>query len=121
MATAARANRVVDHRFYYAVSIGLAVLVFAGFARTYYLKGLFQIPPLPLLLHVHGAVMTLWYTLFVVQVRLVATHRVALHRSMGIAGIFLAGLVAVLGTIVSLGLARRDLQAHPDSGGVLLL
>jgi len=122
MAIAAPKTRpVVDHRFYYGVSIGLALIVFAGFARTYYLKGLFGIPALPLLLHIHGAVMTLWYALFFVQVRLVATHRLALHRKLGIAGVFLAGLVAVLGTIVSLGLAKRDLLAQPHSSDVLLL
>ncbi len=119
--TIAKTNRDVDHRFYYAVSIGLAVLVFAGFARTYYLKGLFGVRPLPLLLHIHGAVMTLWYALFAVQVRLVAAHRIALHRKLGIAGAFLAALVAVLGTVVSLGLAKRDFLAHPDSLAVLLL
>jgi hypothetical protein len=118
---AARTSRVVEHRFYYAVSIGLAVVVMAGFARTYYLKGLFGAPPLPLLLHIHGAVMTLWYVLFLVQVRLVATHRVALHRKLGVAGVFLAGLVAALGTTVSLGLAKRALLAHADSNAVLLL
>jgi hypothetical protein len=118
---AASPRRVADHRYYYAVSIGLGVAVFAGFARTYYLKSLFGAPGLPVLLHAHGAVMTLWYALFAVQVRLAATHRVALHRKLGIAGIVLAGTVAVLSTVVSLGLARRDLAATGDSGGVLLL
>jgi hypothetical protein len=118
---AARTSRVVDHRYYYAVSIGLALLVFAGFARTYYLKELYGARPLPVLLHIHGAVMTLWYALFFVQVRLVATHRVALHRKLGIAGVFLAGLVAVLGTTVSIGLAKRDLLADPDSNRAFLL
>jgi hypothetical protein len=110
-----RAVSAADHRYYYAISLGLAVIVFAGFARTYYLKGLFEAPPLPLLVHVHGAVMTLWYALFVVQVRLVAAHRVALHRRLGTAGIVLAGLVAVLGTAVSFGLAKREWLAQPDS------
>jgi hypothetical protein len=111
----AKPERVADHRFYGVISLGLALVVFAGFARTYYLKGLFGAPSLPLLVHIHGAVMTLWYALFIVQARLVATHRVALHRKLGVAGVFLAGLVAVLGTTVSIGLAKRRLLAHPDS------
>jgi hypothetical protein len=111
----AKPKLVVDHRFYGAISLGLALVVFVGFSRTYYLKGIFGNPPLPLLLHIHGAVMTLWYALFIVQVRLVAAHRVALHRKLGIAGVFLAGAVAVLGTTVSIGLAKRRLVAHPDS------
>ena len=111
----AKPKRVVDHRFYGVISFGLALVVFAGFARSYYLKDIYGAPPLPLLLHIHGAVMTLWYALFIVQVRLVAAHRVALHRKLGIAGVFLAGVVALLGTTVSIGLAKRRLLAHPDS------
>ena len=105
----------LDHRFYGVVSIALALVVFAGFSRTYYLKDFFGAPALPLLVHIHGAVMTLWYTLFIVQVRLVATHRVALHKKLGIAGVFLAAVVAILAPTVSIGLARRRLLAHPNS------
>jgi hypothetical protein len=108
-------QRQSERRFFLAVAIGLAVVVFVGFSRTYYLKGLFGAKQLPLYLHIHGAVMTAWYALFIVQVRLVATRRVQLHRKLGIAGVFLAAIVAVLGTVVSLGLARRRLHAHPDS------
>ena len=114
-------SRSVDHPYYYAVSIGLAVVVLAGFARTYYLKGLFGAPPLSLLLQIHGAVMTLWYALFIAQVSLVATRRVALHRKLGIAGVGLASLVAVLSTMVSFSLAKREMLAHPDSTDAPLL
>jgi hypothetical protein len=113
-AAAAKSPRV-DHPFYTVAAVTVAAIVFAGFARTYYLKGYFGNPHLPLLLHIHGAVMTLWYALFIVQVRLVAAHRVALHRRLGMAGVFLAGAVAILGATVSIGLARRDLLAHPKS------
>jgi hypothetical protein len=48
-----------------------------GFARTYYLKGLFGTPALPgLLVHLHGIVMTSWVVLFVTQVWLVAARAV---------------------------------------------
>jgi len=56
------------------------LLVFAGFARSYYLKTFFATPVLPTLLHLHGAILTLWFVLFFVQVRLVAVRRVDLHR-----------------------------------------
>ncbi len=112
---AAKPARVADHRFYSFAAVLFAAIVLIGFARTYYLKAYFANRHLPLLLHIHGAVMTLWYALFMVQVRLVAARRVSLHRTLGMAGIFLAGVVAVLGTIVSIGLARRDLLSHPGS------
>ncbi len=120
-ATAVRTSRVTDHRFYYAAALAFIILVFAGFARTYYLKGYFAAEPLRLLVHLHGAVMTLWYALFAVQVWLVASHRVAVHRRLGIAGVFLAGAVVALGATVSLGLAKHRLQVNPHSTGAPLL
>lgn len=65
--------------------------------------------------------MTAWFALFGAQVGLIATHRVALHRELGFAGLFLAALVAGLGVIVSLSLAKRRLIAHPNSTAAPLL
>jgi hypothetical protein len=80
----------------------MAVTVFAGFAPTYYLRaylgtptfsGLTSIPPL---LHLHGVLFTAWVLLFVVQTTLVARRQVAMHRTLGLAGVGLAaGMVAV--------------------------
>lgn len=83
--------------FYAWSAVAAALIVFAGFARTYYLKELFGTRSLPLLLHVHGLVMTLWFALFLVQVRLVAAHRTDLHRRLGVIGAVLALLVVVVG------------------------
>src|SRR5262249_2874952 len=88
---------------------------FVGFARTYYLKGFFHGEPLPLLVHVHGFVMTFWYALFIAQVWLASTGRVALHQKLGFAGVFLAGVVAILPTTVSIALARRAVHMYPNS------
>src|SRR5580704_4292383 len=95
-------RRASGQRFYAGVAIGTALLVFVGFARTYYLKVLFGTPELQVLLHVHGLVMTTWFVLFFVQVRLIAVHRTALHRRLGVGGAILAGLVLVLSTMVVL-------------------
>lgn len=83
--------------FYTWVAVAAALIVFAGFARTYYLKELFGTRSLPLLLHVHGLVMTLWFVLFLVQVRLVAARRTDLHRRLGVIGALLALLVVTVG------------------------
>lgn len=104
-----------DHKFYLTVSLALALIVFVGFAPTYYLKHLFHGEALPLLVHVHGFVMTLWYGLFITQVLLVAKDRVDLHQKLGYAGLFLSAAVALLGTVVSIGLAQRRLHANPNS------
>ncbi|HWF86753.1 MAG TPA: hypothetical protein VG222_17965 [Vicinamibacterales bacterium] len=84
--------------FYVWASIAAALIVFAGFARSYYLKTLLDAPVLPLL-HAHGLVVTAWFVLIVVQSGLIATRRVNLHRRLGVFGALLAGLVVVLGAM----------------------
>jgi uncharacterized membrane protein YozB (DUF420 family) len=50
-----------------------------------------------LLLHVHGAVFTLWVLLFVTQPALIARRSLKLHRQLGLAGAVLAGAMVVMG------------------------
>jgi hypothetical protein len=95
------------------VAVGSFLIVFAGFARTYYLKTLFGTPALPLLLHLHGLIFTAWFVLFFVQVRLVARHRVDLHKRLGIFGAFLAPLAACMAAGVSIHAVRRSYLASP--------
>jgi hypothetical protein len=102
-------SAVVRPRFYLLISFALAALVLVGFAPTFYLRFLFDRPPLPtLLLHVHGAVFTIWLGLFITQVSLVAAHRVDLHRKLGIASAIFAIVVVVVGVLTSLQTAISD-------------
>jgi hypothetical protein len=87
--------------------------MFTGFARTYYLKGAFGTPDLSMLKHAHGLVMTAWFTLFLVQVRLVATGRTAVHRRLGIAGGVVAALVVIVGTATALVAAKNGATPGP--------
>lgn len=82
------------------------IIVFAGFARSYYLKAAFGTPELPLLVHVHGLVMTSWFVLVLVQVTLVARNRTYLHRRLGVAGAFLAIALVVVGVMTAIAAAR---------------
>jgi hypothetical protein len=102
-------------RFYAWVAIGPALIVFIGFARTYFLKGLFNTPRLPLLLHLHGAVLTLWFVVFFVQTQLVSMRRVDLHRRLGIFAAALAILVIIVGGVVAVHASRRGYLANPNS------
>jgi hypothetical protein len=96
------ATRVVpDSGFYLAFAIASAVVVFAGFSRSYYLKAYFNTPRLPLLFHVHGAVFTVWVLYFIVQTWLVSDGRFNLHRQMGMAGAVLASAMVVLGVAIA--------------------
>ena len=81
--TAPPAERI-NRRFYTWFVVCAFLIVFAGFARTFYLRPVFQTRGLPLLLHLHGFLFTAWFVLFFVQARLVARHRVDLHRKLGI-------------------------------------
>ncbi|MHB8678004.1 MAG: hypothetical protein ACYDCE_16305 [Candidatus Acidiferrales bacterium] len=101
--------------FYTWVAVCAFLIVFAGFARTYYLKVLFDTPALPLLLHLHGLIFTLWFTLFFIQARLVARHRVDLHRRLGILGAVLAPLAACVAIAVAFHAGRRSYLANPAS------
>ena len=85
--------------FFPAMSSLLIVLVFLGFAPTYYLRPI-AAGPIPGYLHVHGAAMTMWFLLLLVQTALIATQRRALHRRLGIAGACIAVIIVVLNPLV---------------------
>lgn len=91
----------------------MALAVFVGFSRTYYLSSYFgthstvsggAITPL---VHLHAALFTAWVLLFIVQTALVAVHRVAIHRRLGIFGAVLASAMIVVGVAMALAAARR--------------
>lgn len=100
-------------RFYPLIALVLALFTIVGFSRTYYLRSFTDLPPLKMLLHIHGAVFTAWLALFIVQTRLIATHRVDLHMKFGIAGVVLALLMVAVGLATVLGKAAVPL-IHPS-------
>lgn len=110
-----------DHPFFLGAAALLMTLVLVGFAPTYYLRTWFGSPELPWLLHVHGAVLTAWFALFVVQVALVGSRQVGLHRTLGVAGVVLSFFVVALSAAVSIGLARARLALRPNSQGAPFL
>jgi hypothetical protein len=103
----------IDRHFYTWFAVCAFLIIFAGFFHTYYLRFVFETKGLPLLLHLHGFLFTAWFVLFFVQVRLVARHRVDLHRKLGIVGAFLAPLCTCVAIGVTFHAARRSIVAHP--------
>lgn len=97
-------------RFHTGISIAFLVTAFAAFAPSYYLKSVTLAPLLSPLLHVHGAVFTAWLVLLVVQSALVATHRVGLHRCLGMVGALLAAVMLPLGILTAIDAARRGVS-----------
>ncbi len=87
-------------------AIAALVIAFAGFAPTYYLKGAFGGAELTPIKHVHGAVMSAWFVLLLVQARLVAEGRSDLHRKLGVAGVLLAIALVYVGLSAGIASAR---------------
>jgi hypothetical protein len=103
-----------DRLFYSGMAIALALTVFGGFAPTYYARFFAGGPtatvsggPFTSLVHLHGALFTGWVLLFITQTALVASHRVAVHRRLGVGGAVLAAAMVVAGTSIAIATARR--------------
>jgi hypothetical protein len=93
--------------FHAAMALAVVIVVFVGFAPTYYLRGAFGGSPLSPLLHVHGGVFTAWVCLFVLQTFLIAKRRISIHRTLGLVGAIVAVAVVVTGVLAALSLTRR--------------
>ena len=90
-----------DSIFFPAMALAMALVVFAGFAPSYYLKSVFNAPPpISPLMAMHGAAFTGWIALLVAQTGLVAANRRDMHRALGAAGVALAAAMVVLGLML---------------------
>ena len=94
-------GRRYDHYFFSAVALLMLVSVFIGFARSYFLAGVFRAPLPSPIIHIHGAAFTAWILLLVTQTSLVAAGRTDIHRRLGLAGFFLGCLMVILGVMAS--------------------
>ena len=108
------ATRVAERRFYSGMALFFAIVVFVGFARTYYLRGYFGSPQLDWVRHAHGVVFSAWLLLLVVQTSLVARHRTDLHRRIGVIGLVIAVAMIGIGTLTAL-VRAKSLTLPPGS------
>jgi hypothetical protein len=95
-------SRQRERLFYSSMAAAIAITVFAGFARSYYLRPYFGTSRLTPLLHLHGLIFTSWILLFVTQIALVAADRTRVHRRLGIAGAVVAVLIVIVGSTTAL-------------------
>ncbi len=101
-------GRRYDHYFFLGMALLMLATVFQGFARSYYLAGVFHAPLPSLIIHVHGAAFSCWILLLVAQTSLVSLGRVDIHRRLGIAGFVLASLMVILGLMAATDLLVRE-------------
>jgi len=114
-----------DHRFFGAMPIVAALVILAGFARTYGPKLATGEPEVPAIVHVHAALFTAWLGLLVTQARLVG-RRIDLHRRLGTAMVGVAALMLVAGVATAVAVTRSGHRGIPglefrEPAGFLLL
>ena len=96
-----RPSQGVGRRFYLVMSLVMAATIVAGFSQTVP-DDFTAHPGLPLLLHVHGAVFTLWVMLIVAQPALIAQGSIQRHRQLGMVGAGLASAMVIMGLAATL-------------------
>ncbi|HVQ55523.1 MAG TPA: hypothetical protein VMS29_02100 [Pyrinomonadaceae bacterium] len=108
------AGRNFDHRFFFAVAVLFPLTVLIGFGPTFYLKPLFNTPPIArATIVIHGLLMTMWVLLFETQVYLIASKRIRVHQRLGIFGAVLAPLIFVTGILTAVGAAKYGSVSAP--------
>jgi len=110
-------GRRYDHLFFSSMVALMLATVFIGFARTYYLAGVFHAPLPNGLIHLHGAAFSVWMLLLITQTSLVAAGRTDLHRRLGLAGLALGCAMIVLGVLAATDSLVRH-AAQPSFAGL---
>lgn len=77
-------NTIIRNRFPVIAAVALSVVIVIGFTRTFYLRPLFDLPPLQMAAILHGVLSTLWLVLHYTQAKLIAAHRADIHKRLGI-------------------------------------
>jgi len=101
------AQKRADDYFFIAMALLALVMVFIGFARTYYLAGMLRAKLPSPIVHVHGVLFSCWILLFIAQIALVSANRVDLHKRLGVLGIGVAALMVPMGFAVLVDAVRR--------------
>jgi hypothetical protein len=113
--TAHKPGARYDNYFFSGLAFLILITVFVGFARTYFLAGVFHAPLPNLLIHIHGAAFSSWILLLITQTLLVSAGRVDIHRRLGLFGFGLACLMVILGILAASNSLARGF-APPGSG-----
>lgn len=96
-----RVAKPARSRFYLVMSLVMAAVIVGGFSRTVP-DDFTQSPGLPMLLHAHGIVFTVWILLFVSQPAFIVRGSIKLHRKIGMFGAVLAAAMVVMGIAATL-------------------
>jgi hypothetical protein len=101
--------------FFLAAHVVLLVVVLLGLSPSFFLRSAFHhVTPLSALLYAHGAVLTVWFLITVVQGWLIRAQELRLHRRLGYVAAGYAVIVIVFGTLANLRLISEI--DSPDDG-----
>jgi len=105
--TQLRQRTATGNPFFAVMSGVILLLVLSGFARTLYLRQVFNPPAIPGYLFLHGIVLTFWFVWLFMQTLLIRSGQTRLHRRLGVVGAVLAAAVPFAGLMATAGVVRR--------------
>jgi hypothetical protein len=103
----------LDRSFILILGILVAAIVFYGFSHTVDGALVHYRSPPPLILYVHALTASAWLILFVVQSWLVRGRDIRRHRQLGLWGLGLGTVVAVVGLGVVFVMREQAIARHP--------
>ena len=111
---AGAAARNFERKFFFAVAVLFPLAVLIGFAPTFYLKPLFNSPPIPrTIVYIHAFFMTAWMILFITQVYLISAKKIRVHRKLGFFGVALGLGIIVSGLLTAIAATKYGAASAP--------
>ncbi|HVU18468.1 MAG TPA: hypothetical protein VHD32_16310 [Candidatus Didemnitutus sp.] len=109
-AKVAAPRRRAESLFFAVMVVWMMVIVFIGFAHTYYLAGLFRARLPSPIVHIHAVLFTSWWLILVLQVVLIATGNRPWHIRLGSVGMAVAPAMIVSGLLTLAAAVRRHAE-----------
>ena len=107
-------RRAFERRFFLTIAILFPIVALIGFAPTYYLKPLFDTPPVPrLVIHLHALLMAAWIVFFIAQVYFIRSTRIKTHQQLGVVSIVLAVAIFVTGLVTAVAATKYGSSSTP--------
>lgn len=98
---------------------GMALFILFGFAQ-FGARGMVDYTHVPIIFHIHGAVMVTWLGLLVTQAFLAGTGNLPLHRTLGWLSLIMVPLIVMIGSATCITALRLEIFPPFFSGPYFL-
>lgn len=115
---------LLERYFYFAMALLMVAVVVYGFSYTVEARLLHPAIAPPAILYLHALTFVAWLSLFTVQSALVRSHRIRLHKQLGLFGAGLGAAVFAVGIATSLVMTRfhaLHTELHAPQPGFLIV